>query len=32
MTHSDKLDRTSSIEKWRCPKCEFDNLNIMPDC
>lgn len=32
MTLPEKLHKTNSLEKWRCPKCEFDNLNVMPNC
>ena len=29
---SDSLHRTNSLDKWRCPKCFFDNLELMTVC
>ena len=32
MSYPDKLSKASSSDKWRCPKCSFDNLELMPNC
>ena len=29
---SDSLQKKSSLDKWRCSKCFFDNLELMTAC
>jgi hypothetical protein len=32
MTDPTKLIKSKSLDKWRCPKCSFDNLQLMSHC
>lgn len=25
-------DRSKSSDTWICPKCEFENINLLPTC